>query len=100
MKAYNRSLDFVTLAMAKARGGDATTAAKLFAKAIKAPDAMRAIAILEASNKQAYANKTTAAKKRVVKATEDEFDMADIDDLADDDTEVEAHDMEEEEDDG
>ncbi len=88
MKVYNRSLDYVALAMATARGGDAAKAAKLFAKAIQEPDAVRAVAILEASNKQAFtaakveakAAKTVAAKR--LKANE-EFDMGDDEDLDD-----------------
>lgn len=95
MKTYNRALDYVTLAMATARKGDVTTAAKLFAKAISAHDSTRAIAILEASNKQAFAataaaakakaNPTSAAAKRI--KADAEFDMGedtDIDNLVGD----------------
>lgn len=103
MKQYNRSLDYVTLAMAKGRAGDTQAAAKLFAKAISAPDAVRAVAILEASNKQAFEAtakaKTSAAAKRI-KANE-EFDMGedgDMDDLVGEGEEVESAVEDEEED--
>lgn len=99
MKIYNRSLDYMTLAMAKGRQGKTVEAAKLFAKAITASDAVRAIAILETSNKQAF-EATAKAKtiaKRAVKAAEEEFDMGEDEEVAglmdedsDEDEEVEA----------
>lgn len=91
MITYNRSLDYVTLAMAHGRKGNHEMAAKLFAKAIQASDAVKAIGILEASNKEAYeatakAKKVAAAKKPVaaakrIKAADEEFEMGDEDEL-------------------
>lgn len=75
MKTHNKALDYVVLAMAQGRKGNMTTAAKLFAEAIKQPDAVRAIATLETSNRMAFeatAKRIQASKK--VKAGE-EFDM-------------------------
>lgn len=88
MKTYNRSLDFVVLAMAQGRKGNTTMAAKLFAKAIAEPDCVRAVAILEASNKQAYAVQAAASKAKKVEAAKrvqasDEFDVGDDTDLED-----------------
>lgn len=95
MKVYNRSLDYITLAMATGRRGDPVAAAKLFAKAIQEPDCVRAVAILEASNKQAFTAakvqaKTAVAASKRLKANE-EFDMgedADLEGLAGDDETV------------
>jgi hypothetical protein len=81
MKQYNKSLDFITLAMATARKGNMKLAARLFASAVKEPDAKRAIGILEASNKQAY-QAITAARKPVV-AAEDDMDYGDESDIED-----------------
>ncbi len=120
MKHYNRSLDYVALAMAHGRNGNVEKAAKLFAKAIAAPDAVRAVAILETSNKMAFAKVQAAAKKETAAAAkaapakevkaaakapvtakakptkvEAEFDMGeddDIDDLVADDEEDDGED--------
>lgn len=67
MKTYNRALDLIALAMQQVQKGNPTTAAKLLVKAATAPDADRAIGILEASNAQAFAA-TAAAKKEKVAA--------------------------------
>ncbi len=113
MKVYNRSLDYITLAMAKGRQGDVVQAAKLFAKAIQEPDAVRAVAILEASNRQAFTAAKVQAKAQVkaavavaaskrLKANE-EFDLGDQDDVeglaGDEDTVIESA-ADEDEDDG
>jgi len=124
MKKYNHSLDFTVLALASAADGDFSTAGKLLVKASKAHDVKDAVAILEASNAQAFANQVKASKtatkaaKRVKASTqvrafdigdEDEIneliedeDVADADEDGaedeDDDTEVDA-DADEDEDD-
>jgi hypothetical protein len=103
MKAYNHSLDFTVLALAHAVDGDFHTAGKLLLKASKAHDVKAAVAILEASNAQAFANQQAAAGKRPVKASTktaaktrvrafDMGDEGDIDELIGegDDEEVEA----------
>ncbi|QBX06494.1 hypothetical protein H1O16_gp081 [Burkholderia phage BcepSaruman] len=63
---YNRSLDFVALAMDNMQKGRIKTAAKFFQDACTAPDAPRALAIIEASNGHAYA--TAQAERERVKA--------------------------------
>ncbi len=92
LSKYNRALDFTSLAIAKFRAGDAVMAAKLFAQAATAPDAVRAVQIIEASNGQAFATILAATKKPVkaaatqVKAEFDMGDDADIDSLLGDDS--------------
>ena len=82
---YNRSLDYVALAMVQAAKGNAVVASKLFAKAINSPDAQRAIAVIEASNSEAHKAtvkakiKAASTKTRRIKASEE------LDDLIDDD---------------
>ena len=120
MKQYNHSLDFTVLALASAADGDYATAGKLLVKASKAHDVKAAVAILEASNAQAF-ERMTASKKspgakvkaggRVKASTRVRaFDIGDedeINDLVEDDElpqgsdseEVEAADEEEDEDD-
>jgi len=117
MKQYNHALDFTVLALASAANGNLEAAGKLLIKASKAHDVKRAVAILEASNAQAFAaqekakveaskgkgkvgaaSRVKAAAKTQVKA----FDMGDEDDLqelTEDEEEVEAseHDEQEEE---
>lgn len=98
MNKYNRSLDHVLLAMACAHKGQTAKAAKLFAKAIQQPDAVRAMAILEASN--AAARKTEASANKKVKASDD-LDMGedeDIDSLIEDEPEEASMDDEDDED--
>lgn len=68
MNKYNRSLDFLALAIAKARQGNPVMAAKLFSKAVGAPDVVRAQAILEVSNKQAYEAQAAAKVEAAAKA--------------------------------
>lgn len=94
---YNQALDYLTLAAVKGRKGQVEKAAALFAKAMEAPDLVRAIATLEANNKAAFqveaAVKAKAAKKveakakaqKVVAAEDDEFDEDGADDLLDTD---------------
>ena len=79
MRTYNRSLDYVALAMNELRAGKTTLAARLLATAVKQPDAEQGIAILEASNKYAFElqakTKTTQLKaKRRITASEEGFD--------------------------
>jgi hypothetical protein len=70
MKTYNRALDFMALAMDQHAKGRTKTAASLFVKASQSPDLAQAIAIIEASNAQAYTAKVKAeATKKVVKAS-------------------------------
>jgi hypothetical protein len=104
MKTYNRALDFMALAMQQHAKGRTKTAASLFIKASEAPDVKAAIAIIEASNAQAYTAKVkaeAAAKKPVVKAKSEATAaeqrllaslIGDVDDeeFADDGEEVEA----------
>lgn len=90
MKAYNHSLDFTVLALAHAVDGDFQTAGKLLLKASKAHDVKAAVAILEASNAQAF-EREQAGKSRTVKATAKTgaktrvraFDMGDEGDIND-----------------
>lgn len=101
MKAYNHSLDFTVLALAHAVDGDFATAGKLLLKASKAHDVKAAVAILEASNAQAFANQQKASKqvkaasKTSAKTRVRAFDMGDENDINelvgdDDEDEVEA----------
>lgn len=89
MKKYNHSLDFTVLALASAADGDFKTAGKLLVKASKAHDVGAAVAILEASNAQAF-ERLTASKKggkiaaRRVKASTQvrAFDIGDEDEIS------------------
>jgi hypothetical protein len=102
MKAYNHSLDFTVLALAHAVDGDYTAAGKLLLKASRAHDVKQAVAILEASNAQAFANQQKASKqvkaaaKTSAKTRVRAFDIgdeSDIDELigdGDDEEEVDA----------
>lgn len=82
MKKYNRALDYTVLALNELRNGKPVLAARLLASAVNEPDVGRAIAILEASNKQAFqqAVEVTAKKrleaKKCIKAN-DEFPFQD-----------------------
>ena len=69
MKIYNRALDYTVLALSELKGGNATLAARLLAKAVEQSDVTAAIATLEASNSHAF--KLQAAAK--VKANEGGF---------------------------
>ena len=107
MRTYNRSLDCITLAMAYAAKGNVTASAKMFNQAMQQPDVKRAIATLEASNKQAF--KATASAKKI--KANDDIDMGDEEDLdalvgdnvdedfAEDEVEEAAFDEDDEEDD-
>lgn len=109
MKRYNQSLDFTVLALAHAANGEFQTAGKLLLKASKAHDVQAAVAILEASNAQAFeAERATAVKaskgkkvaagSRVKAATKVKaFDMGD-DDMSDlvEDEEIDEVDEDEE----
>ena len=64
MKTYNRALDYMALALVHASKGRPQTAAKLFMKASASPDMQQAVAIIEASNAQAYELKAQAAKQQ------------------------------------
>jgi hypothetical protein len=71
MKTYNRALDYVALALVQASKGRPQTAAALFMKASTSPDMQQAVAVIEASNAQAYALKANAAvvaKRKAVHA--------------------------------
>lgn len=104
MKKYNHSLDFTVLALASAADGDFQTAGKLLVKASKAHDVKDAVAILEASNAQAFdrqvkASKTaTKAAKRVKASTQVRaFDIGDEDEISEliEDEDVDGQDDEE-----
>lgn len=125
MKIYNRSLDMLTLALQQAKQGNAVVAAKLLVKASTAPDTDKALAILEASNAQAYElqAKAVIVAKAVVakpksgaaarlkasaevmaeeekKEEDEDEDLSDlIDDLAEDKDEAELEEYEEDEED-
>lgn len=60
MKTYNRALDYVAIAMDQHSKGRVKTAAKAFASAMTSPDVKAALAILEASNAQAFKAKLEA----------------------------------------
>jgi len=60
--AYNRALDHVVLSMDQYSKGNHTLAARLFAKAMSMADAPKAIRILEASNRAAFASAKPAVK--------------------------------------
>lgn len=84
MKTYNRALDFMALAAVQFTKGRPQVAAKLMVKATASSDFAQAIAIIEASNGQAFAAKEAekarlaaaakkvAAKKKVKASEEDE----------------------------
>lgn len=74
MKQYNRALDYTVLALSELTKGNGVLAAKLMASAVAQPDIDRAIDILEASNKQAFALQAKVAKQRLTAA--DEFPFA------------------------
>lgn len=102
MKTYNRALDYTALALNELRKGKTELAARLLVKASEQSDAVSAIAILEASNKQAYKAQISASAKARLQAAEEgiEFeepseevaDAIDCDPLdeVEDETEVEA----------
>lgn len=104
MKKYNRSLDHTTLALTYGRrsqqykaAGNTELAAKCmmiaathFSNALTASDVVRAVAVLEVSNKQAWeaekrveaSTKTPKTKpKAKVKAAEEEFDLGEMDEV-------------------
>jgi spore germination protein YaaH len=64
MKTYNRALDYMALALVQASKGRPQTAAALFIKASTSPDMQQAVAIIEASNAQAYELKAKAATQQ------------------------------------
>lgn len=99
MKTYNRTLDYMALAVEQYGLGRVKTAAKLLVKAASQPDVKAAIAIIEASNNSAYAareaarvaaSKKTTAKRTTVRAAEDTAlrslvgDIDELDDVAED----------------
>jgi hypothetical protein len=70
MKTYNRALDNMALAAAHYIQGNEIVAAAFFQKAVESADVQAALAIIEASNAQAFAASAakpaaTAAKKPV-----------------------------------
>ncbi len=70
MKTYNRALDNMALAANHYMQGNEIVAAAFFMKAAQSPDVAQAIAIIEASNAQAYAaSAKTAPAKTSVKAS-------------------------------
>lgn len=75
MKKYNRALDYTVLALAELSKGKTVLAARLLAKAGEQQDLPSAIAILEASNKQAFNTERLTAKKRLI--ANDEFPFED-----------------------
>lgn len=81
MKTYNRALDCMTLALAFSMKGDTKNAAVMFTQASKQSDAKRALAVLEASNKAAYAAtaKVQAAARKVTAG--DDLDIGEQEDL-------------------
>jgi hypothetical protein len=69
MKTYNRALDNMALAANHYLQGNEIVAAAFFLKAATSPDVTQAIAIIEASNAQAYeAASTKPAAKAPVRA--------------------------------
>lgn len=73
MKKYNRALDYTVLALSELKAGKTTLAARLLATAVQQPDINRAIAVLEASNKQAFKMEASAKRLRA----SDEFPFED-----------------------
>jgi hypothetical protein len=63
MKTYNRSLDYVALALEQHSKGRVETAAQLFVKAATSPDMKRAVKVIEASNAQAHSEKQAVQAK-------------------------------------
>lgn len=76
MRKYNRALDYVALGLNELRAGKAVLAARLFAKASEQEDVTSAIGIIEASNKQAFANQQKVVARKRLKAN-DEFPFED-----------------------
>lgn len=121
---YNKALDYTVLALAHAVNGDLERAGRCMVKASKASDVTAAVAILEASNQQAYDGEQRAKRKLAAAAKASKpvtkpaaaapkvaaaarvkasskvvaFDMGDEDDMdeliEDDDIEVEAEEAE------
>lgn len=84
MKTYNRALDNMALAANHYLQGNEIVAAAFFLKAATSPDVSQAIAIIEASNAQAYAAASTAttAAKAPVKASKKQITAAERKQLA------------------
>jgi len=109
MKKYNHSLDYTVLALASAADGDFAKAGKLLLKASTQHDVQDAVAILEASNAQAFDKLTASRKANPVKATKkvkastrvrafdigDEDEINDLIDDADQDEDDAEHDVDE-----
>lgn len=82
---YNRSLDYLALAMNELRKGKPVLAARLLQTASVQPDAEKALAIIEASNGQAFKPlqaKLKASKTAVkrLKADAEEYEDEEVDD--------------------
>jgi hypothetical protein len=85
MKTYNRALDNMALAANHYLEGNEIVAAAFFMKAAQSPDVAQAIAIIEASNAQAYAAasvKTEATAKAPVKASKKQITASERKQLA------------------
>ena len=115
MKKYNRALDYTVLALDELSKGKPVLAARLLAKAAEQKDLPSAIAILEASNKQAFKSEQVTAKKRLTAGDDfpfedgqgegelaadlgEDFDGDPLDEVGEDDVAVEA-DLDEDDDD-
>lgn len=115
MKKYNRALDYTVLALDELSKGKPVLAARLLAKAAEQKDLPSAIAILEASNKQAFKSEQVTAKKRLTAGDDfpfedgqgegelaadlgEDFDGDPLDEVGEDDVAVEA-DLDDDEDD-
>ena len=107
MKKYNRALDYTVLALDELSKGKPVLAARLLAKAAEQKDLPSAIAILEASNKQAFKSEQVTAKKRLTAGDDfpfedgqgegelaadlgEDFDGDPLDEVGEDDVAVEA----------
>lgn len=107
MKKYNRALDYTVLALDELSKGKPVLAARLLAKAAEQKDLSSAIAILEASNKQAFQSEQVTAKKRLTAGDDfpfedgqgegelaadlgEDFDGDPLDEVGEDDVAVEA----------
>lgn len=107
MKKYNRALDYTVLALDELSKGKPVLAARLLAKAAEQKDLPSAIAILEASNKQAFQSEQVTAKKRLTAGDDfpfedgqgegelaadlgEDFDGDPLDEVGEDDVAVEA----------
>ena len=109
MKKYNRSLDYMLLAMVTLQKGKPVTAARMLDTAAKQPDFKAAMQILEASNKHAYMTEQAAvtAKKRLTASDEfpfedgqgdgelaadlgEDFEGDPLDEVSDEDLEIES----------